>query len=65
MYIQINNIDIVTVNSNGIPQELNTNSCKTIATKNSLKAAPKTLDTKKKNAPVIWDFLPNLSPRYS
>ena len=64
VYIQINNIEIVTVNSNGIPHESNTNFCKTIATKNNRKAAPSTLDTKKKNAPVICEFLPNLSPRY-
>ena len=65
MYIQINNIEIVTVNSNGIPQELNTNSCKTIATKNSLKAAPKTLDTKKKNAIDILVLKEKLTLRFS
>ena len=52
MYNQINTIDSTTVTSKGTPQGSKINCCKTKATRNKRKAAPKTLEIKKKAAPV-------------
>ena len=42
----------MTVISNGIFIESKTNSCSTIATRNNLKEAPKTLEIRKKTDPT-------------
>ena len=65
VYVQIKRIEIITVISNGMFQESNTNCCKTIATKNRRNEAPIIREIKKKNAPVFWVFGPNLIFKYS
>ena len=52
-------MDKITVISKGIFHASKMNCCKTMATKNKRKAAPRTLDKKKKKAPARWLFFPN------
>ena len=52
---------MVTVNQNGIPNSSKSRSCNTLATKNKRNAAPIVLDSKKNEAPVLYEYLPNLS----
>ena len=46
-------MDMTTVNQNGTPNVSKTIYCIAKATKNNLKAAPVTRDSKKKKAPVL------------
>ncbi len=46
-------MDKITVISKGILQASKINCCRTIATKNKRKEAPKTLEIKKKKAPAL------------
>ena len=54
---------MVTVNQNGIPNSSKRRSCNTFATKNKRNAAPIVLDSKKNEAPVLYEYLPNLSSK--
>jgi len=58
-------MESITVNSKGTDQASKMNCCITMATKNKRKAAPKTRETKKKNAPALWLLDPKRVARYS